>query len=206
MTELEHIVEEVIHLYRTEDYHAAHELAWSKAQEIMPDARLVAYLSFSSNRQHYRELIYVLRKYRVSVEIKKIVAEFLVKDHPSEAWDICTGLLNTDMLLERDEIDIRWTRIRATGEHFGRVVESFHTLEDDFISLWDYGDKKGGLLVPYTRRRLLRVVAQLSSPGFIPMLKKLSINIELSGTLRAFFEQKASELGCLEELTLAASQ
>jgi hypothetical protein len=203
MAEWEQVLEEARHLYFEEqDYHSTHDFLWENVKSQAPACDALLLLCMSIRRVEYEEMLSILRKYPDSLEVKKGVAETWVERHPWETLDICDDLLATGSLTPREEIDVRWARIRATARQLSLHGGRYESLGDDFSALWNSGNAKSGrALMPYSRRRLLVAIAALHSPVAIPALQKLSKETWLSGNMRRFLELKVAELMALQELT-----
>jgi hypothetical protein len=194
------VTEEVGRLYDNQSYQAAHDLIWAASKETTPGIQGIFYLSRSLSSQETQELVELARKYRDSFEVQKSVAEALISRNQWWVIETCTELLRVEGLSERDELDIRWARLRATvQQRKGGHPYAYERFPEDFSALWGAGDAKIGLFQPYSRKAMLAAIAQIHhSPAAIPALQKVIEMSGLVGPVQDFLGLKLSELIALE--------
>jgi hypothetical protein len=202
MNSMEQILKEAHRLYYEERaYRAAHDLLLSSTIEMAPDSRAILLQVMSLRWLEYHELYDLLDKYPDNVEVKKGLVEALVERHHWEALDQCDDLIGSGVLTPVEDIDIRWTLIRAVTRHAGdRLEERYRSLKEDFFSLWHYGTSGSGMLMPYSRKALLACIASIKSPSAIQVLQEVAEEAWLPEDIRDYFERKIAELSVLREL------
>ncbi|MDQ5824345.1 MAG: hypothetical protein M3441_09055 [Chloroflexota bacterium] len=200
MGEWSQVTEEARQLYDHQNYKAAHNLLWAAATEAAPDVGGVFYLKQSLERQQTQELIELARKYHGSLDVQRAVTEALAARNHWWSIETATELLRIGLLSEKEQLDMRWARLRATiQQRWGGHPRAYETLPEDFSALWNAADTKVGLFVPCTQKVLLATIAQIHhSPKAIPVLQKLYEIPALPEPVRNFIKLKVSELMALE--------
>ncbi len=197
-----HLIEEATRLYDEEKYSAGRDL-FIEAAMLAPPTELVMTLLADTfkrdKRQVLRNLAYT---YPESMSVKKGVAESLVNDTFSNfAVRLCTELLDGGGLSSKEELEITWTRFRATANsRLYDDAEFYMTLIPDFIRLWKNLEEGNTFGLRFQPSSLLEVFARIYHPPVALVLQRLRNQITLPSSVVEFLEAKIEELEMLGKI------